>query len=113
MTATTCARATEMEEGGAGAVSSSEERQRLLEQQHMMQQLHAQQQPPQSQAPPPSHAQPVSTNVYMSGGDGRGGEGGRGGGGASDLLERKQALERQLRELEAQMAGGGESSHTD
>jgi len=100
-----------MEEGGAGAVSSSEERQRLLEQQHMMQQLHAQQQPPQQQPPP--QAQPVSTNVYMSGGDGRGGDGGRGPGGASDLLERKQALERQLRELEAQMAGGGDSSHTD
>jgi hypothetical protein len=87
-----------MEQGSAAAAPSGDERQRLLEQQHQQQQ---QAQVPQGmQGMPPSlQAQPMSTH-------------GGGVGGTSDLLERKKALERQLRELEAQMAGG-DSSHND
>ena len=91
-----------MEQGGAAAAPSADERQRLLEQQHQAQ--HQQQQqaqvPQGTQGMPPSlQAQPMSTH-------------GGGAGWTSDLLERKKALERQLRELEAQMAGG-DSSHND
>jgi hypothetical protein len=73
----------------------------------------------------------AATNVYMSdglgvekgGGVGSGAAGAAGGGSGrpgvppatNELLEKKRALERQLRELEEQLGGGGHasSSHND
>jgi len=108
-----------MEAGRAAEQLSLEDTRRLHEQegmmqevqlkqqqQHVFQQQKQQQQKIEEEIPP---QQPASTNMYMSGGVG-GGVGG--GGGSSDLMDRKRALERQLRELEEQMGVGG-GKHTD
>ena len=57
---------------------------------------------------------PAAANVYMSeGGGGGGGASGSGGRSAVDLMERKRELQRQLQELDAQLVGGGNTSHND